>query len=269
VLKFWLEQHGYDFRPSFNVKRAEAKQFQEKLLNFIQDDLKKTSKMRMIVEQLAASLHKIVNKRDTVNLQKYANLLKGIKMLASSRKYLTSFVNKLPKPKLPFKIKSNVMKKSLLDTDASLAKKAHSMDITEWPSVEIARQLTLVEFELFESIQARECLNQAWNQKNQKTQAPNIFEMITRTNQVVNWVTYEIIKFEKVEQRKKAIQKFIKVARECKKLNNFNALLEIIGGLNSIGVHRLKKSWAVCSVFCCLLTFNRVYLKSYYKNSMN
>lgn len=250
MLKFWLEQHGYDFRPSFNVKRAEAKEFQNKLSKFIEDDLKKTSKMRMIVEQLAVSLQRIVNKRDTVNLQKYANLHKGIRMLATSRKYLTSFVSKLPKPKLPFKIKKSVAEKSLLTTDASLAKKAHTMDITEWPSIEIARQLTLVEFELFESIQPRECLNQAWNTKNQKKQAPNIFEMITRTNQVVNWVTYEIIKFEKVAQRQKAIQKFIKVARECKKLNNFNALLEIIGGLNSIAVHRLKKSWAVCCLFC-------------------
>jgi hypothetical protein len=39
------------------------------------------------------------------------------------------------------------------------------------------------------------------------------------------------------------LELFIKVAIECKNLNAFNCLFEICGGLNSISIHRLDKTW--------------------------
>lgn len=98
-------------------------------------------------------------------------------------------------------------------------------------------------FHSFQKIQPKECLAQAWNKN--KTAAPNICEMIHRTNTVVLWVAHQILENKKEDKRAKAIRKFIKVAHELRKLNNFNGLKEIIGGLRSVPIMRLKKTWAL------------------------
>jgi son of sevenless-like protein len=51
-------------------------------------------------------------------------------------------------------------------------------------SEEIARQLTLIEFELFQKIKPWEFLGLQWNKKDKDLKAPNILAMIQRFNQV-------------------------------------------------------------------------------------
>lgn len=111
-----------------------------------------------------------------------------------------SLLKKCPKPKLPYLLRKSPQKKSLMTTDSFLAQKAHNLDITEWSSVEIARQLTLIEFDIFEKIQPRECLKQAWNKENRQEKAPNIYAMIERTNRVVNWVRLPYLKINFLTQ---------------------------------------------------------------------
>jgi len=45
-----------------------------------------------------------------------------------------------------------------------------------------------------------------------------------------------------LKQRTKLLKRFIKLAVECLKLNNFNAVFAITGGLQNSAVHRLKKT---------------------------
>lgn len=33
--------------------------------------------------------------------------------------------------------------------------------------------------------------------------------------------------------------------QECNNLNNFNAMIEILAGIQQVPIHRLKKTWAV------------------------
>lgn len=88
----------------------------------------------------------------------------------------------------------------------------------QWPAIELARQLTIIETELFGKIKPKECLNQNWNNKNRQTKAPSIYRMIERTNQVGNWVASEILICDSSKERVHAITKFVKVALECKAL---------------------------------------------------
>jgi hypothetical protein len=44
--------------------------------------------------------------------------------------------------------------------------------------LEMARQITLTEFELFKAILPRECLNGAWMKKGKENSAPNVLKMI-------------------------------------------------------------------------------------------
>lgn len=145
---------------------------------------------------------------------------------------------------------SNASKTEPVGEDAapsqSTTKSALSnMSILDWPSLEIARQLTIIEYEVFELIQPKECLSQSWNKDNKFQKAPNISNMIAMTNRVVAWVSFEILNAgSSASRRAKACKKFIKVAKELRKLNNFNACKEIVAGLRSNPIYRLKKTWA-------------------------
>jgi son of sevenless-like protein len=45
--------------------------------------------------------------------------------------------------------------------------------------------------------------------------------------------------------RAQTIEKFISIAEECRKINNFNGLKALLTGLQCTPVYRLKKTWAV------------------------
>jgi len=109
--------------------------------------------------------------------------------------------------------------------------------------LEMARQLTIIEYSMFRKIQPKECLQQAWTGGERQIRAPNIYAIITRFNRVSNWVSSEIVSEGKLKQRVALLRYFIKLARKCLKLNNFNAVMEITSGLLNNSVFRLKKTW--------------------------
>jgi son of sevenless-like protein len=54
-----------------------------------------------------------------------------------------------------------------------------------------------------------------------------------------------ICKEKNLKLRTDKFKRFVKLANECAKLNNFNAVFEITGGLQNSAVHRLKKTQEV------------------------
>jgi son of sevenless-like protein len=77
---------------------------------------------------------------------------------------------------------------------------------------EVARQLTLIEFELYKAIKPWECLNQAWTKKTTPPKAPNILATIGRFNRVSEWCKTEIVRTENFKARTQIIGKFIELA---------------------------------------------------------
>jgi len=67
--------------------------------------------------------------------------------------------------------------------------------------------------------------------------------MVDRFNQVSYWVSSEVVMQTDLKKRQTLLKKFITIAEQMKEIGNFNGLMEIIGGLNSMPVHRLKSSW--------------------------
>jgi hypothetical protein len=79
--------------------------------------------------------------------------------------------------------------------------------------VEIARQLTLIEYGLYKKIMPQECLGQAWTKaatRNEK--APHIMAMISRFNHVSRWVATEIVKVENIKRRAEVLTHVINIA---------------------------------------------------------
>eukprot|EP01103_Thecamoeba_quadrilineata_P013977 TRINITY_DN4029_c0_g1_i2.p1 TRINITY_DN4029_c0_g1~~TRINITY_DN4029_c0_g1_i2.p1 ORF type:complete len:920 (-),score=181.35 TRINITY_DN4029_c0_g1_i2:173-2932(-) len=124
---------------------------------------------------------------------------------------------------------------------------ASSMALFHYDPSEVAKQLTAIEFEYFQAIQPNECLNQAWNKTKKDVLAPNITNMIRRTNIVPFWVGTEIVHCNNLKSRKNLVQFFISIADKCRQLKNYNAVMEIVSGLQISPVHRLKRTWEIVS----------------------
>ncbi|KAJ6249910.1 ras guanine nucleotide exchange factor i-related [Anaeramoeba flamelloides] len=135
------------------------------------------------------------------------------------------FYDPPPEPKLPKTIFSP--KLNLFDVDPE----------------EIARQITLIEYNIYEKIKPSELLKLAWSSPKLRHRSPNVIQMIHRFNLISGWVATAILKGERVKERGKSLRWFINIASHCRKLNNFNGLMAILSGLGSSAVHRLKHTF--------------------------
>lgn len=83
----------------------------------------------------------------------------------------------------------------------------------DFDPLEVARQLTLIEYDLFKSITSQECLGQAWNKADHETLAPNLTAITKHFNTFTLWVCTEVVREEKVASRAKSIAKFIVITK--------------------------------------------------------
>lgn len=107
---------------------------------------------------------------------------------------------------------------------------------------EIARQLTLVEMDLFKRIRP---LDLMYKSINQLRNAPNLSRLIERFNRVSYWVATEICMSRDVRVRAQVLKLFIRVAKYCFKWKNFNTTLQVVAALSMTCVQRLKQTWGL------------------------
>ncbi|KAF2075763.1 hypothetical protein CYY_002945 [Polysphondylium violaceum] len=119
----------------------------------------------------------------------------------------------------------------------------NDLKFKDFDPTEVARQLTIIESDLYRKIESKECLNQAWNKEDKLEKSPNIVAFIKRFNQVSSWVATEIVRQEKLKDRVSYVKQFILIAQKCRELGNFNATMEILSGLQNSSVFRLRKTW--------------------------
>jgi len=115
--------------------------------------------------------------------------------------------------------------------------------LLELKSVDVARQLTIEEFEMYCCVEPRELIGQAWQREDKSEKAPNLVALIERFNKIAYWVATEILTKHELKTKVKYIQKFIKIAVMCYECNNFNSVMQILSGLNNSAVKRLKSTW--------------------------
>ena len=85
-------------------------------------------------------------------------------------------------------------------------------NILTYSPVEIARQLALIEYSLYNAIRPSECLSQNWISLEKERLAPNILKMVSHFGKISCWVKSEILKCTDLNQRIQTLKLFIDIA---------------------------------------------------------
>ncbi|CAB3244175.1 unnamed protein product [Arctia plantaginis] len=110
-------------------------------------------------------------------------------------------------------------------------------------ALEIAEQMTYLDFQIFSSINSEEFLGQAWTKADKAERASHILMMTSHFNHISNLVISEILKKYTLAGRVAAIEKWAAVADIARCLHNFNGVLQVCAALSNTSVYRLKKTW--------------------------
>lgn len=118
--------------------------------------------------------------------------------------------------------------------------------VTEIDASEMARQITLVDYKLFQSIRPAEFLRQEWTKKN-TTVAVNIAATIKFSTLLSEWIIQLVLHESDSKKRGLLIKYFIKLADRLRQIRNFNSVMAIVSALNAAPISRLRKSWEAVS----------------------
>lgn len=118
--------------------------------------------------------------------------------------------------------------------------------ILDFDPLELARQLTIKEMNIFCSIVPEELLGSEWT-KRSGSNATNVRAMSTLSTDLSNLVADSILQHDDAKKRAIIIKHWIKIAHKCLELNNYDSLMAIICSLNSSTIIRLKKTWDIVS----------------------
>ncbi|KAI7905291.1 ras guanine nucleotide exchange factor domain-containing protein [Cokeromyces recurvatus] len=127
-----------------------------------------------------------------------------------------------------------------------LPKPRRRLTLLDIDTLEMARQLTIMDFKLYSAIRPIECLNKAWSREDDTTTvAVNIRASIKYCNQVTSWVSDVILSQQDIKKRSMIIKYWVQVAEKCRILNNFNTCMAILSAFDNSSVGRLRRTWEV------------------------
>ena len=120
----------------------------------------------------------------------------------------------------------------------------YKVSLLEIEPSEIAKQICIIEFELFFAIRAEELVQKAWMSTDKNKTAPNIIRMVKFSNHLIMWVVSEIVNTKDIKLRTATIEKVILIAQALERLRNYNGVKELLAALSHSAIHRLKKTKA-------------------------
>ncbi|KAL1873759.1 hypothetical protein Plec18167_006277 [Paecilomyces lecythidis] len=130
---------------------------------------------------------------------------------------------------------------------------AHIPFILAYDSELIAQQLTIVEQAALSEIDWKDLVDMRWSsnapaslswvQFLSEQEKKGIDIVVGRFNLMVKWVLSEIVLTQDLQERARAITKFIHIAAHARRICNYSTMLQITIALSSIDCTRLRRTW--------------------------
>ncbi|KAF7365075.1 hypothetical protein MVEN_00378700 [Mycena venus] len=112
--------------------------------------------------------------------------------------------------------------------------------ITDFDPLELARQLTIMECNLYCAIQPEEVLETGQEGAKPPT---NVKAVSSLSTAITGWVAESILSEPDTKKRTYLIKFFIKVADRCTSLNNYSTPRSMLAALDSSTISRLHQTW--------------------------
>jgi hypothetical protein len=139
-----------------------------------------------------------------------------------------------------------ILSKSQLNILKQWKNTGTGISILDFDPLELARQFTIKESNIFCSILPEELLATEWMKKSGSL-AVNVRAMSTLSTDLANLVADCILQLEEPKKRAVIIKQWVKIANKCLELNNYDSLMAIICSLNSSTISRLRRTWELVS----------------------
>jgi hypothetical protein len=115
--------------------------------------------------------------------------------------------------------------------------------LMDQPDDAIAKELTRIDWIMFSATRPRDLVRYVSMTKQQKAgcrNQANVDRQSEHFNQVAFWVANYVLLRDKPKHRVLMLEKFMRIARKLRELNNYNGLGAVIAGVKSTAVHRLS-----------------------------
>uniref|UniRef100_A0A7N8XQ80 Son of sevenless homolog 2 (Drosophila) n=1 Tax=Mastacembelus armatus TaxID=205130 RepID=A0A7N8XQ80_9TELE len=166
----------------------------------------------------------------------------------SMRKWVES-INKIIKRKLQTQsngVSHNITFESLpppIEWHICRAGHMEMFELMTLHPIEIARQLTLIESELYRAVRPSELVGSVWTKEDKEKNSPNLLRMIRHTTNLTLWFEKCIVETMNLEERVAVLSRIIEILQVFQELNNFNGVLEVVSAINSVPVYRLDHTF--------------------------
>ena len=231
VLRTWLEDHWYDFQDHPEL-RVRLQQF----LSYVAAFPECTGPW----SRAGASLERILRRKLRSKRDSSGGLDGGVR-----RRHRAHTKALHPNMSLPV----SILPPGGVGTASFAPRRNDTIDTACLLNpIEVARQLTLVDYEIFSSIRATECLKKAWTKKDRRdAEAPHIWRMIQRFEHLTEWIATQIVRQRSMEDRVLVYEWAVELAAELHTLDNFHGSYAVFTALSSAAVSRLKQTRALLS----------------------